>query len=109
MARDLIKYILGLLSICLLASGSAARDRDQFGSIDEQALELQAEPPSMIATDALAINNPSSIPEQLRRDWQSKDYLFQIPGFNRVLQPWYNVRKRLDEQYGFKPQFSFTN
>jgi porin len=68
-----------------------------------------ADPQITQATDDLAINNPGSIAEQLRRDWERKDYLFQIPGAARVLGPWYNLRKTLDEKYGFKPQFSFTN
>jgi len=59
--------------------------------------------------DEMTMANPSSIYEQYQRDRESKDALFQIPGADRVLLPWFTLRKRLDEKYGFRPAFSFTH
>ena len=82
MASISIRIVLGFLSLCLFASGGAAQDVNQTGLIDEQITQQATGLTSVIEANDLAINNPSSIPEQLRRDWQTNDYLFQIPGFN---------------------------
>ena len=37
--------------------------------------------------DDMAIDNPGSNPEQYLQDRERKEYLFQIPGFQRVLEP----------------------
>jgi porin len=57
----------------------------------------------------MTMANPGSIYEQFRRDRESKDYLLQIPGAHLVLDPWSNLRTRLDEKFGFRPSFSFTH
>ncbi len=59
--------------------------------------------------DDMAIDNPGSNPEQYLQDRERKEYLFQIPGFQRVLEPWSGLRTRLDEKYGFRPTISFTH
>jgi porin len=55
-------------------------------------------------------NNPGSIVNRLRRDgMERQDYLFQFPGVDRLLQPWFELKAGLDENYGFKYGISYTN
>lgn len=109
MANKFISSATLLLIGVLLTSESSAQDIDFDRQTETQVFEQSENLPDQVDVGNLAIDNASSIPEQIRRDWQPKDYLFQFPGLNRVLDPWYRARKRLDEQYGLKPQFSFTN
>jgi porin len=57
----------------------------------------------------LGMDNPGGFEEQFVRDRQKRDYLFQIPGADFILTPWSKLRTRLDEKYGFRPNFSVTN
>jgi arylsulfatase len=59
--------------------------------------------------DLLATDNVGSIAEQYARDRRRDEYLFQVPGAERVFKPWTDLRTRLDEKYGFKPAISFTH
>jgi porin len=68
-----------------------------------------ADPQAADELDDLAMANPGSIAEQFRRDRESKEYLFQIPGVDWALEPWSDLRARLDEKYGFRPSVSFTH
>jgi len=82
------------------AASTAAQPDDELNEIDsKEADEARGE----------LIDNPGSIAEQFRRDRASKDYLFQFPGANLVLEPWNDFRARLGEKYGFRPSFSFTH
>jgi len=96
--------ILELGIACLLAFSPVSVEADPLDEIS-----ALADPQITQEADGLEMDNPGSIPEQLREDWQRKDYLFQIPGAASVLGPWHKLRSMLDEKYGFKPQFSFTN
>jgi porin len=53
-------------------------------------------------------NNPGSIAERLNRDEERKEYLFQFPGVEGVLKPWYEMKDDLDEKYGFRFGLSYT-
>jgi hypothetical protein len=54
-------------------------------------------------------NNPGSIVNRLRRDGvERQDYLFQLPGVDRLLKPWFELKADLDEDYGFKYGFSYS-
>ena len=53
-------------------------------------------------------NNPGSIVERLEEDAAPKDYLFQIPGVDWALKPWYELKADLDEKYGFNYGISYT-
>lgn len=54
-------------------------------------------------------NNPGSIVNRIRRDGEyRKDYLFQFPGVDWVLQPWFELKADLDEKYGFRYGISFS-
>ena len=56
----------------------------------------------------LRMNNPGSIAKRLEEDAEQKDYLFQFPGVDGVLKPWYDLKADLDEKYGFKFGISYT-
>ena len=44
----------------------------------------------------LNMNNPGSIVERLEEDAEPKDYLFQFPGVDRALKPWYDLKADLE-------------
>ena len=54
------------------------------------------------------MNNPGSIVERLKEDAEPKDYLFQFPGVDWALKPWYQLKEDLDENYGFNYGISYT-
>jgi len=51
---------------------------------------------------------PGSIIDELREDAKRKDYLFQLPGADRVLRPWYAFKSYLDDKYWFRFAVSFA-
>ena len=53
-------------------------------------------------------NNPGSIVERLEEDAAPKDYLFQIPGVDWALKPWYELKADLSEKHGFNYGISYT-
>ena len=54
-------------------------------------------------------NNPGSIVNRLRRDGvERQDYLFQLPGVDRLLKPWFELKADLDEDYGIKYGISYS-
>ncbi|TNF51499.1 MAG: hypothetical protein EP304_00515 [Deltaproteobacteria bacterium] len=54
-------------------------------------------------------NNPGSIVNRIRRDGEErKDYLFQFPGVDWALQPWFELKADLDEKHGFRYGISFS-
>jgi porin len=72
-----------------------------------------AEPNNTVASkqeveEPLGLENPGSVVERLKRDAGPKDYLFQVPGLDGALKPWYELKADLDEKYGFKFGISFT-
>jgi len=56
----------------------------------------------------LRLNNPGSITKRLEEDAAPKEYLFQIPGVDGILKPWYTMKKNLDEQHGVRFGLSYT-
>ena len=52
--------------------------------------------------------NPGSIVERMKQDAEPKDYLFQFPGVDWALKPWYELKADLDEKYGFNYGISYT-
>jgi porin len=56
----------------------------------------------------LVMNNPGSIVERLEEEAEPKDYLFQFPGVDGALKPWYAFKAGLDEKHGFRFGISFT-
>ena len=85
----------------MLLFGSSVYSQDaEPTSEDSQALE---------DVDGLSMDNPSSIADQYKLDREPKEYLFKIPGGEKILKPWSDLRLKLDEKYGFKPNISFTH
>ena len=77
-----------------------------------QSVNVFAEPTGITSEfDDLPMNmnNPGSIVERLEEDAEPKEYLFQFPGVNRVLKPWYDMKKDLDREHGFKFGISYTS
>jgi porin len=93
------RHRLLTISVGLAACLSALAAAQEPASVDAP---LASEPD-------LAINNPSSIAERLRRDWQDKDYLIQIPGLGEALKPWYAFKDDLYERHGLKFNISGTH
>ena len=58
--------------------------------------------------DSLRINNPGSITKRLEEDAASKEYLFQIPGVDGFMKPWYGFKANLDKNHGVKFGLSYT-
>ncbi len=56
----------------------------------------------------LNMNNPGSIVERLEKDAERKDYLFQFPGVDGVMKPWYDLKADLNEKHGVKFGISYT-
>jgi porin len=58
--------------------------------------------------EPLWFENPGSIVERLKQDAEPKDYLFQFPGVDGALKPWYELKADLNEKHGFDFGISFT-
>jgi hypothetical protein len=55
--------------------------------------------------DSLRLNNPGSITKRLEEDAAPKEYLFQIPGVDGVMKPWYDFKSNLDKNHGVRSAF----
>lgn len=65
---------------------------------------------SVLAEEAeLVMDNPGSIAEQFIEDTQKKEYRFQLPRFDSVLDPWHELRTNLADEHGFRPNISATH
>jgi hypothetical protein len=79
-------------------------------AIAEQLAESSGDSAAASAEfDELDMSNPGSIADQFLVDRQRKEYLFQIPGGDRLFTPWDELRTELDEEYGFRPNISATH
>ncbi|MHC5114485.1 MAG: hypothetical protein ACYTGP_08670 [Planctomycetota bacterium] len=67
------------------------------------------DPPTEDAGLDLAINNPGSIAERLRRDEEPKEYLFPTPVVSDLLVPWYELKAGLEERHGLRFGISATH
>jgi porin len=56
----------------------------------------------------LRINNPGSIVKRLEEDEKKKEDLFQFPGVDGALKPWYDLKAGLQEKHGFKFGISYS-
>jgi len=105
------RRVAAQLTASLLTAGGIASTgalaSPQEGTAKESAVSTLSPPAD--EGDHLAINNPGSIVEQLREDAETKEYLFQTPGIDEVLQPWYDFKTRLDEEFGLRFGFSATH
>lgn len=58
--------------------------------------------------NSLRLNSPGSITTRLEEDAAPKEYLFQFPGVDGALKPWYALKAGLDKNYGVKFGLSYT-
>jgi carbohydrate-selective porin OprB len=65
--------------------------------------------PDEFDADPMVINNPGSIVERVKEDYQDEDYLFTIPGGSKLLEPWRNFKNKLAEEQGLKFGVSYTS
>jgi porin len=102
MVAACLSFTLALVSPAVMANETpaAASQPDDGSAPADSDADLPGD---------LAMDNPGSIEDQYNEDREKKDYLFQIPGADIVLSPWSKLRTRLDEKYGFRPNFSVTN
>jgi porin len=95
---------VGLLAAgCVSSAGALASQpdaKDEPAPTDAQMTDVVGD---------LPINNPASIPEQLRRDAAPKDELLQVPGVDKFFDPWFDFKADLDENHGLKFGLSFTH
>ena len=99
---------LSLLGAILMA-GLIAVTQVQAGSTTLENAQPNNTPASEQEPDIpLNMNNPGSIVERLEEDAEPKDYLFQFPGVDWALKPWYNLKADLEEKHGFRYNISFT-
>jgi porin len=87
----------GLIAATQVQAGSTTLENAEPGSTDASEQEL-----------GLRMDNPGSIVERLKEDAEPKDYLFQFPGVDGALKPWYALKEDLDEKYGLKFGISYT-
>jgi porin len=83
-----------------LPAGSTALENDETSNTEANEQEDE---------EQLWFENPGSIAERLEEDVERKDYLFQSPGVDGALKPWYDMKADLAEKHGFRYGISFTH
>jgi porin len=94
------------LGVFLMAGFSAATQAQADGTTLENAEPVNTDESEQNL--GLRLNSPGSIVKRLEEDEKRKDYLFQFPGVDGVLKPWYDSKTELDEKHGFKFGISYT-
>jgi len=91
-----------LMAVLMVAMQVQASDTTQKnaepGNTDASGQEVE---------EPLWFENPGSIVERQKRDAEPKEYLFQLPGVDWVLEPWYDL-KAVNEEHGFNFGISYT-
>jgi porin len=116
LARN-ISGLVQVVGIAVLMSSASVLAAPPEGKAEMRAASMgppndRSAPDGSQSTDAppdLAINNPGSIAERLRRDEAPKEYLFPTPGISELLKPWYAWKAELDEKYGLRFGISATH
>ena len=115
--RIVARLVFGLLAGCLSSVGVLASPPVTKGEGSAASTPTPKDDASVLSGSQLTdefdelpmnMNNPGSIVERLQQDEQPKDYLFQFPGVNGALKPWYDFKARLDKKHGFKFGISYT-
>ncbi len=96
-----------LLSAILMTSLIMATQVQASSAALENA-ESNNTPTSEQEPDFLPVDEPGSIIEELEEDAERKDYLFQFPGVDEVLKPWYDLKADLYERHGARFGISYT-
>lgn len=102
MWRNLVCIILTCSLTAVALAEPAPEDLQLVDKLGEPSL-IEGE------VDDFGMSNPGSIAEQYIQDREPKEYLFQFPGVDNLLEPWSKQRLKLYEKYGFKPNISFTH
>jgi len=79
-------------------AGDTTQKNAEPGNTDASGQEVE---------EPLWFENPGSIVERQKRDAEPKEYLFQLPGVDWVLEPWYDL-KAVNEEHGFNFGISYT-
>ena len=99
----LIRLSAILMAVLIVAAqvqgGSTTPENAEPNNTDASKQEVE---------EPLGLWNPGSIVERLERDAEPKDFIFQVPGVDWALKPWYDLKAVLDEKYGFTFGLSFT-
>ena len=96
-----------LLSAIFMA-GLIMATQIQASSTALENAEPSDTPTSEQEPDFLPVDEPGSIIEELEEDAERKDYLFQFPGVDEVLKPWYDLKTDLYERHGARFGISYT-
>ena len=107
------RCLLGISRFCrigaILMVGLIVATHVQAGSTTlENAESNRTDASNQEVEEPIGLENPGSIVERLKRDAEPKDYIFQFPGVDWALKPWYDLKANLDEMYGFTFGLSFT-
>lgn len=95
---------LGIMAMMLVITSPAWAD-DATGNESKDTVESDSD----TLHQEERFNNPGSIVKRLENDAKKKDYIFQIPGGDALLKPWYDMKAGLDEDYGLKFGVSYTS
>jgi porin len=100
-----------ILTTTVQASNTTSQDTETDKSGVSKSEDAEADKSGVSEQEPdlpLNMNNPGSIVERLEEDKKPKVYLFQFPGVDRVLKPWYDLKADLDEKHGFNFNISYT-
>lgn len=99
------RFVSCLIVILGLAYPALAKEADEAGEEILQQAQSSLDDPE----DTQPISkNPDRVPNRLEREDKRKDTLFHTPRLDRVLEPWYKFKDRLDEKYGLALGFFYT-
>ncbi len=101
-----VRHLILLSAILLM--GLITATQVQAGSTTSANTEPNNTRDSEQEPGFLPEDNPGSIIEELEKDAQRKDYLFQFPGVDKMLKPWYDLKTDLYERHGARFGISYT-
>jgi porin len=107
------RFLQGIIRLsrlgAILMAGLIAATQVPTGNTTLEAAEAEKTDASEQEPGIPRWNNPGSIVNRLRRDRvERQDYLFQLPGVDRLLKPWFELKADLDEDYGFRYGISYS-
>jgi porin len=94
------RVIIFIVLFLSLASAALAESSDESAPDNPQMAEDLRD---------LTGHNPVSIIEESIQDDAKKEYFFQLPGVDNVLNPWYDFKEDLSAEHGLNIGFSFMH
>jgi hypothetical protein len=76
---------------------------------DEELQETPIPAETGASDEELAMRTSASIRALFEVDTKKKEYWFRFPPVDRALQPWHDLRTRLNNDHGFRPNISATH